>query len=202
MNTSSPVATLAAALLQRGWMMATAESCTGGMVAAACTDLAGSSQWFERGFVSYSNEAKHDMLGVPKALIEQHGAVSEAVAQAMVLGALKKSQAQVALAVTGIAGPTGGSQAKPVGTVCFAWGLPTDGGPTIGAETVWVKVQTCHFEGDRAAVRLALSAEALLTKSPAASRTERAAGMIGSIAIESQLKALTLRSGHGQSVHG
>jgi nicotinamide-nucleotide amidase len=101
------------------------------------------------------------MLGVPKALIEQHGAVSEAVAQAMVLGALKKSQAQVALAVTGIAGPTGGSQAKPVGTVCFAWGLPTDGGPTIGAETVWVKVQTCHFEGDRAAVRLATQAHAL-----------------------------------------
>ena len=161
MNTSSPVATLAAALLQRGWMMATAESCTGGMVAAACTDLAGSSQWFERGFVSYSNEAKHDMLGVPKALIEQHGAVSESVAQAMVLGALKKSQAQVALAVTGIAGPTGGSPAKPVGTVCFAWGLPTDGGPTIGAETVWVKVQTCHFAGDRAAVRLATQAHAL-----------------------------------------
>ena len=161
MNTSSPVATLAAALLQRGWMMATAESCTGGMVAAACTDLAGSSQWFERGFVSYSNEAKHDMLGVPKALIEQHGAVSESVAQAMVLGALKKSQAQVALAVTGIAGPTGGSPAKPVGTVCFAWGLPTDGGPTIGAETAWVKVQTCQFEGDRAAVRQATLAHAL-----------------------------------------
>jgi nicotinamide-nucleotide amidase len=153
MSASPTVTPLASALLQRGWMMATAESCTGGMISAACTDLAGSSQWFERGFVSYSNEAKHDMLGVPKALIEQHGAVSEAVAQAMVLGALKKSQAQVALAVTGIAGPTGGSPAKPVGTVCFAWGLPTDGGPTIGAETVWVKVQTCHFEGDRTAVR-------------------------------------------------
>jgi nicotinamide-nucleotide amidase len=161
MSSSVSVTALASALLQRGWMMATAESCTGGMIAAACTDLAGSSQWFERGFVSYSNEAKHDMLGVPKALIEQHGAVSEAVAQAMVLGALKKSQAQVALAVTGIAGPTGGSPAKPVGTVCFAWGLPTDGGPTIGAETVWVKVQTCHFEGDRAAVRQATLTHAL-----------------------------------------
>lgn len=160
-STSSPVTTLAGALLQRGWMMATAESCTGGMIAAACTDLAGSSQWFERSFVSYSNEAKHDMLGVPKALIEQHGAVSEAVAQSMVLGALKHSQAQVALAVTGIAGPSGGSASKPVGTVCFAWGLPTDGGPTLGAETVWVKVQTCHFGGDRAAVRLATQAHAL-----------------------------------------
>jgi nicotinamide-nucleotide amidase len=161
MSSSVSVTALASALLQRGWMMATAESCTGGMIAAACTDLAGSSQWFERGFVSYSNEAKHDMLGVPQALISQHGAVSEAVAQAMVLGALKKSQAQVALAVTGIAGPTGGSPAKPVGTVCFAWGLPTDGGPTIGAETVWVKVQTCHFEGDRAAVRQATLTHAL-----------------------------------------
>ena len=161
MSSSVSVTALASALLQRGWMLSTAESCTGGMIAAACTDLAGSSQWFERGFVSYSNEAKHDMLGVPKALIEQHGAVSEAVAQAMVLGALMKSQAQVALAVTGIAGPTGGSPAKPVGTVCFAWGLPTDGGPTIGAETVWVKVLTCHFEGDRSAVRQATLTHAL-----------------------------------------
>jgi len=161
MNTLKTVSALADALLQRGWMLVTAESCTGGMIAAACTDVAGSSQWFERGYVSYSNEAKHDMLGVPPALIAQHGAVSEAVAQAMVLGALNKSQAQVALAVTGVAGPTGGSPAKPVGTVCFAWGLPTDGGPTIGAETAWVKVQTCHFEGDRAAVRQATRAHAL-----------------------------------------
>ena len=161
MNLHPDLASLAASLLRRGWMLSTAESCTGGMIAAACTDLAGSSQWFERGFVSYSNEAKQEMLGVPHALIEQHGAVSEAVAQAMVLGALKNSQAQVALAVTGIAGPTGGSQAKPVGTVCFAWGLPTDGGPTIGAETAWVKVQTCQFEGDRAGVRQATLAHAL-----------------------------------------
>jgi nicotinamide-nucleotide amidase len=161
MNLHPDLASLAASLLRRGWMLSTAESCTGGMIAAACTDLAGSSQWFERGFVSYSNEAKQEMLGVPHALIEQHGAVSEAVAQAMVLGALQKSQAQVALAVTGIAGPTGGSQAKPVGTVCFAWGLPTDGGPTIGAETAWVKVQTCQFEGDRAGVRQATLAHAL-----------------------------------------
>jgi nicotinamide-nucleotide amidase len=161
MSADPDIALLAESLLRRGWMLSTAESCTGGMIAAACTDLAGSSQWFERGFVSYSNEAKHDMLGVPKAMLEQHGAVSETVAQAMVLGALKKSQAQVALAVTGIAGPTGGSPAKPVGTVCFAWGLPTDGGPTIGAETAWVKVQTCHFEGDRATVRHATLTHAL-----------------------------------------
>ena len=155
MTLEHSIRALAANLLRRGRMLSTAESCTGGMIAAACTDLAGSSQWFERGVVSYSNEAKHDMLGVPKALIEQHGAVSEAVAQAMVLGALNTSQAQVAMAVTGIAGPTGGSASKPVGTVCFAWGLPTDGGPAVGAETAWVKVQTCHFQGDRAAVRQA-----------------------------------------------
>ena len=161
MSTHKTVSTLADALLQRGWMLTTAESCTGGMISAACTDLGGSSQWFERGFVSYSNEAKQDMLGVPSAVLARHGAVSEEVAQAMVLGALNHSKAQVALAVTGIAGPTGGSPSKPVGTVCFAWGLPTDGGPTIGAETVWVKVQTCHFEGDRAAVRLATQAHAL-----------------------------------------
>ena len=161
MNTHDTISTLASALLQRGWLLATAESCTGGMIAAACTDLTGSSQWFERGFVSYSNDAKQDMLGVPVALLSQHGAVSEAVAQAMVLGALNHSQAQVAVAVTGIAGPTGGSKSKPVGTVCFAWALPTDGGPSIGAETAWVKVETCHFEGDRAAVRQATQAHAV-----------------------------------------
>ena len=161
MNTNDMVFTLASALLQRGWLLSTAESCTGGLIAAACTEVAGSSQWFERGFVSYSNDAKQDMLGVPAALLTQHGAVSEPVAQAMVLGALNHSQAQVALAVTGIAGPTGGSPSKPVGTVCFAWGLPTDGGPTVGAETAWVKVQTCHFEGDRAAVRKATLHHAL-----------------------------------------
>lgn len=161
MNSILTIGTLSSALLQRGWMLATAESCTGGMIAASCTDMAGSSQWFERGFISYSNDAKQDMLGVPAALLARHGAVSEEVAQAMVLGALNHSQAQVALAVTGIAGPSGGSPGKPVGTVCFGWGLPTDGGPTVGAETVWVKTQTCHFEGDRALVRQAAQAHAL-----------------------------------------
>lgn len=115
---------LADVLQQHGWMLATAESCTGGMIAANCTDLSGSSNWFERGFVTYSNEAKHDMLGVDSALIAEHGAVSEAVVQAMTLGAMRRSHAQVTLAVTGVAGPSGGSADKPVGTVWFAWATP------------------------------------------------------------------------------
>lgn len=161
MTTFSHTHELADQLLQRGWMLTTAESCTGGMIAAACTDLAGSSLWFERGFVSYSNEAKHDMLGVPVELIDKHGAVSEQTAQAMVLGALNRSKAQVAIAVTGIAGPGGGSASKPVGTVCFAWGLPSDSGPTVGGESAWVKLATCQFPGDRAAVRDATLKHAL-----------------------------------------
>ena len=139
-----PSAPLADLMLKRQWMLATAESCTGGMIAAACTDLAGSSAWFERGFVTYSNEAKSDMLGVPAALISAHGAVSEPVARAMASGALQHSKAQVALSVTGIAGPSGGSPDKPVGTVWFGWATP-DG--------VWSEVK--RFEGDRAAVRTA-----------------------------------------------
>ena len=135
---------LARLLAQRGWMMASAESCTGGLIAAACTDLAGSSVWFERGFVTYSNAAKTDMLGVDAPLITQHGAVSEAVARAMALGAVRHSQAQVAVAVTGIAGPSGGSADKPVGTVWCGWAV--DG-------QVHTQVQVC--EGDRAAVRAA-----------------------------------------------
>ena len=133
---------LADALLARGWMLATAESCTGGLIAGACTDLAGSSAWFERGFVSYSNAAKSQMLGVDAALIAQHGAVSEPVARAMAQGALQHAQTQVALAVTGVAGPGGGSADKPVGTVWFGWAV--DG-------RVLSEVQ--HFAGDRAAVR-------------------------------------------------
>ena len=107
-------------LLARGWMLATAESCTGGMIAAACTDLSGSSQWFERGFVSYSNAAKTDLLGVPAMLILLHGAVSEPVARAMATGAVLRSQAQVTIAVTGVAGPGGGTESKPVGLVYVA----------------------------------------------------------------------------------
>jgi len=144
---------LAQALLQHGWMLSTAESCTGGLIAARCTDLAGSSDWFERGFVTYSNDAKHELLGVDPSLLRQHGAVSEPVAQAMALGALRHSQAQVSVAVTGIAGPSGGSADKPVGTVWFAWALPSDTGPTLGAETAWVKTECRQFPGDRTAVR-------------------------------------------------
>lgn len=144
---------LARALSARGWMMTTAESCTGGLIAAACTELAGSSNWFDRGVVTYSNEAKADMLGVPAALIDQHGAVSEEVARAMALGALARSQAQVAVAVTGIAGPTGGSRDKPVGTVWLAWA--PGAGPVI--------TKRCLFAGDRAAVRAATVIEALQT---------------------------------------
>lgn len=129
-------------LLARGWMLATAESCTGGMIAAACTDLAGSSQWFERGFVTYSNAAKTQCLGVPAELIETHGAVSEPVARAMAQGAVAHSAAQVTVAVTGVAGPTGGSTDKPVGTVWFGWQVA--GG---------THSELRRFAGDRAAVR-------------------------------------------------
>ena len=163
MSTHTLTEQLAEALLQHGWMLASAESCTGGMIASRCTDLSGSSQWFERGFVTYSNEAKHEMLGVNTALIAEHGAVSEAVAQAMALGAMRHSRAQVTVAVTGVAGPTGGSADKPVGMVWFAWATPSDAGPTLGAETAWVKTEVMHFSGDRAAVREAATHHALKT---------------------------------------
>jgi nicotinamide-nucleotide amidase len=147
---AAAVQAVANTLLRRQWMLATAESCTGGMVAAACTDLAGSSAWLERGFVTYSNAAKTQMLGVDAQLIATHGAVSEPVARAMAQGALHHSAAQVALAITGVAGPGGGSAAKPVGTVWFAfagpWGVCSD-------------VQ--HFGGERAAVRQAAALHAL-----------------------------------------
>ena len=133
---------ISSTLLARGWMLATAESCTGGMIAAACTDLSGSSQWFERGFVSYSNAAKTELLGVPAALIKAHGAVSEPVARAMAEGAVQRSAAQVSVAVTGVAGPTGGSPDKPVGTVWFGWCI--DGA---------THSELRRFAGDRAAVR-------------------------------------------------
>lgn len=146
------VTDLAERLQAKRLMLATAESCTGGMIAAACTDLAGSSAWFERGFVSYSNAAKTELLGVPANLIAQHGAVSEAVARAMASGALAHSRAQMAVAVTGVAGPTGGSAEKPVGTVWFAWATP---------EGLWSERQV--FAGDRAAVRSATVQHALAT---------------------------------------
>ncbi len=108
------------ALRSKGWKLVTAESCTGGMVAAAITDIAGSSEIFDRGFVTYSNEAKVEMLGVPTELIKKHGAVSEEVARAMAEGALAHARADIAVSITGIAGPSGGSETKPVGLVHFA----------------------------------------------------------------------------------
>jgi len=150
-HVAAAVQAVADTLLRRQWMLATAESCTGGMVAAACTDLAGSSAWLERGFVTYSNAAKTQMLGVDAQLITSHGAVSEPVARAMAQGALLHSAAQVALAITGVAGPGGGSVAKPVGTVWFAFAGP------------WgVHSELQHFGGDRAAVRQAAALHALV----------------------------------------
>jgi nicotinamide-nucleotide amidase len=141
---------LASLLLAKKYKLATAESCTGGLIAAACTDLAGSSDWFERGFVSYSNQAKTEMLGVDPQLIATHGAVSEPVARAMAQGALQHALAQVSVAVTGVAGPGGGTAAKPVGTVWFAWATPAG-----------ITSEVQHFAGDRAAVRAATVAHAL-----------------------------------------
>ena len=145
------VLALGETLRAQGLRLATAESCTGGMIAAACTAIAGSSDWFERGFVTYSNEAKTEMLGVPAALITAHGAVSAEVARAMAEGALAHSHASLAVAVTGIAGPGGGSQDKPVGTVWLA--IARTGQPA--------KAELLQLGGDRAAVRLQTVARAL-----------------------------------------
>ena len=130
-------------LKAHGLMLATAESCTGGGVAQAVTEIAGSSAWFERGFVTYANDAKREMLGVTQETLMRHGAVSEAVVREMVAGALLHSHAQIALAVSGVAGPTGGTPEKPVGTVWFAWGI---------------KGKTCvahlhHLAGNRGEIR-------------------------------------------------
>jgi nicotinamide-nucleotide amidase len=203
------VARLAGQLEARGWRLATAESCTGGLVAAACTERAGSSLWFERGVVSYSNASKSRCLGVPAGLIEQDGAVSLSVAEAMARGAQaglagvcgladlsglaepdRPGQhdsaahaepapadpgVETALAITGVAGPSGGSVAKPVGTVCFAWAVGT---------RCWSERH--HFDGDRAAVRrqsvehalsvLVDALEAADPSSPAADTPDAAVG--------------------------
>ena len=137
-------------LLKKQLYLVTAESCTGGLIAAACTDRAGSSAWFERGFVTYSNLAKTELLGVPERVLRRAGAVCGPVAKAMAEGALAHSHAQVAVAVTGVAGPSGGSPAKPVGTVWFGFALPGQ-----------VLAEKCHFDGDRAAVRQATVRHAL-----------------------------------------
>lgn len=131
------------ALAQRGWMLGTAESCTGGWIAEVVTATAGSSAWFDRGFVTYSNAAKVDMLGVSERTLASCGAVSEDTVAEMVRGALARSTAQVAVAVSGVAGPGGGSAARPVGMVCFGWSLRDRAASTA----------TRHFSGDRESVR-------------------------------------------------
>ena len=152
LDTPALVEQLAQVLQDKGWMMATAESCTGGLIAGACTDLSGSSNWFERGFVTYSDAAKTELLGVDAALIAAHGAVSEPVARAMAEGAVARSQAQVAVAVTGVAGPTGGTAEKPVGTVWFGW--------SVGGHA---RTERLRFDGGRTEVRAATVHHALRT---------------------------------------
>ena len=142
---------LAEQLLRRHQLLAAAESCTGGWLAKACTDRAGSSGWFERGFVTYSNAAKQELLGVSAATLDRHGAVSREVVLEMVTGALTCSRAHWAVAISGIAGPGGGTEQKPVGTVWFGWAGPGD----------WQLAQKARFEGDRDAVRHQAVAAAL-----------------------------------------
>lgn len=140
---SNLVTELATALLARNESLTTAESCTGGWVAKVCTDVVGSSAWFERGFVTYSNESKQELLGVSGATLSRYGAVSEQTVLEMVAGALRNSHAQWGLAISGIAGPGGGSEDKPLGTVWFAWQGPNG----------WMLSRRYQFDGDRDAVR-------------------------------------------------
>jgi nicotinamide-nucleotide amidase len=138
-------------LRARGWMLATAESCTGGWVGQLVTALPGSSHWYERGFITYANIAKMEMLGVPATTLEIHGAVSEETALAMAAGALEHSHAQATLAISGIAGPGGGTRDKPVGTVCYGWALAD--GTRLSS--------TCRLDGDREEIRSRAAAAAL-----------------------------------------
>lgn len=149
------VARLADVLRARGWRLATAESCTGGLIAGFCTALAGSSDWFEGGVVSYSNAAKRELLGVPATTLDAHGAVSEPVARAMAESVLGRLDANLAVAVTGIAGPGGGSPRKPVGTVWIAFAVRGAGG------AVQTSAACHHFTGDRTQVRMATVVAAL-----------------------------------------
>lgn len=148
---SELAAAVATEMHAHGRRLATAESCTGGWIAKVCTELPGSSTWFERGYVTYSDAAKHDMLGIDRAVVARHGAVSEEVAAEMATGARKRAGTDFALAVSGIAGPDGGTPDKPVGTVCFAWAVSDR--DTLS--------ETCHFRGGRDAVRRASVAHAL-----------------------------------------
>ena len=146
---------LAPLLLARGWKIALAESCTGGMVCATLTELSGSSEWFERGYITYSNQAKTECLGVPDALIQAYGAVSEPVAKAMAQGAQHNAGVNIGVSVTGIAGPTGGSAEKPVGTVCFGWVIPNATGEFV------TTCETKLFSGDRQSIRQQATEHAL-----------------------------------------
>jgi nicotinamide-nucleotide amidase len=141
------VQTLAEILRSRNWKMTVAESCTGGLVCATLTELAGSSEWFERGYITYSNQAKAESLGVPAELIQSFGAVSEEVAKAMAKGAQLNADVNAAISITGIAGPGGGSAEKPVGTVCFGWSIQNEAGENR------VLTKTMHFAGDRQTIR-------------------------------------------------
>ena len=141
-----------ARLKSAGLLLASAESCTGGWVSQAVTAVAGSSEWFDRGFVVYSNDAKREMLGVAAETLARCGAVSEDVAREMAVGAIERSRARIALAITGIAGPSGGTPGKPVGMVCFAW-AGRDGAPVPEQAAIEVRSETRHFSGDRESVR-------------------------------------------------
>lgn len=143
------VRAVAQTLMNRGWKIALAESCTGGLVCATLTDLAGSSNWLERGYITYSNAAKSECLNVPVETIDSFGAVSEQVAKAMAEGALRNANVNAAISITGIAGPTGGSSEKPVGTVCFGWAVKE----IAGDDFVNTVTLTKHFNGDRQIVR-------------------------------------------------
>ena len=147
MNATDLTKTLAQILLSRNWTVSLAESCTGGLVCATLTELAGSSEWFERGYITYSNEAKMECLGVSGKLLEAFGAVSEEVAKAMAEGAQINAGVNASLSITGIAGPSGGSKEKPVGMVCFAWAIRSDAGDNR------VVTKTMHFDGYRQRVR-------------------------------------------------
>jgi nicotinamide-nucleotide amidase len=140
---------VALTLISRGWKIALAESCTGGLVCATLTDLEGSSDWLERGYITYSNAAKSECLDVLAEMIDSFGAVSEPVAKAMAEGALRNANVNAAISITGIAGPTGGSPEKPVGTVCFAWAIKE----SIGNDVINTATLTKHFNGDRQIVR-------------------------------------------------
>jgi nicotinamide-nucleotide amidase len=140
---------LASILLERGWKIALAESCTGGLVCATLTDLVGSSDWFERGYITYSNAAKTECLGVPAETITSYGAVSEPVAIEMAEGARLNANVHVAISITGIAGPMGGTTEKPVGTVCFAWAIKKN----MASDKIEISSNTQRFLGDRQRVR-------------------------------------------------